>query len=269
MAPITQLTAEVATEFVTEAATEAATKAAQAAAQSASTNVGMFAGIANDFASGSIVLFILIAVLGYLIGSLNLSIVLSKSKGKDIRKMGSGNAGTTNTLRTMGISSAVMVLIFDIAKGCLVPLALIQMAEPNPWIVDNVCITMAYIYGVFAVIGHCFPIYYGFKGGKGIATALGALIVISPVATCIAVVEFLIMVVLFRYVSLGSIVAVINIPLFTYLLNIDIIDNRQRLMAATIAIALIALFKHMPNVKRLREGTESPLFGKKKKKETE
>ena len=228
-------------------------------------------GIIRDVSDvKTLVFFIVAALLGYLIGSLNLSIALSRSKGKDIREMGSGNAGTTNTLRTMGVGSAVMVLIFDIAKGCLVPLALILSAKWNPWFFYTTCYSAAYIYAVTAVIGHCFPIYYGFRGGKGIATAAGALLVISPVATSIAIVEFLIMVILFRFVSLGSIVAVINITLFTYLLNMDVITERERLMAATIAIALVALFKHLPNVKRIREGNESPLWGKKKdKKETE
>ena len=217
----------------------------------------------------TLLFFVAAALLGYLIGSLNLSIVLSKSRGKDIREMGSGNAGTTNTLRTMGKSAAVMVLIFDIAKGCLAPLALRLIAENlyaqnvANYMFCNDLLSMAYIYAVFAVVGHCFPIYYGFKGGKGIATAAGALLVISPVATGIAVVEFLGMVILFRFVSLGSIVAVINIPLFTYLLNMDVIKDRDRLMMATIAIAIIALFKHRTNVKRIRMGTESPLFGKK------
>ncbi len=213
----------------------------------------------------TLLLFIAAALLGYLIGSLNLSITLSRSRGKDIREMGSGNAGTTNTLRTMGVGAAVMVFIFDIAKGCLIPLALL-LTGPMSWMPLHIsaCESMAYIYAVMAVIGHCFPIYYGFKGGKGIATAAGALLVISPAATGIAIVEFLVMVILFRFVSLGSIVAVINIPLFTYFIYADVITSKERLMASTIAIALVALFKHRTNVKRIRMGTESPLFGKKK-----
>lgn len=214
----------------------------------------------------TLVFFVVAALLGYLIGSLNLSIALSKSNGMDIREMGSGNAGTTNTLRTMGVSSAVMVLIFDIAKGCLIPLALMLTAKWNPWFFYTTCYSAAYIYAVTAVIGHCFPIYYGFRGGKGIATAAGALLVINPVATSIAIVEFLIIVILFRFVSLGSIVAVINLPLITYLLNMNNICERERILAATVAIALVALLKHLPNVKRIREGNESPLWGKKKDK---
>ena len=128
-------------------------------------------GIIKDLTSINIVYFLAAALLGYLIGSINLSIILSKNKGKDIREMGSGNAGTTNTLRTMGKGAAAIVLLFDVLKGCLVPLFLI-IAGPKAWmpIFETTCLTMAYIYALFAVIGHCFPIYYGFKGGKGVLT---------------------------------------------------------------------------------------------------
>ena len=218
-------------------------------------------GIINDLTSINILYFILAAALGYLIGSVNLSIILSKGKGKDIREMGSGNAGTTNTLRTMGKGAAAMVLVFDILKGCLIPLVLILIGEKE-WmpVFHTTCDSMAYIYALFAVIGHCFPLYYGFKGGKGIATAAGALLVISPLATAIAIVEFVILMVLFRYVSLSSIVAVLNIVVFTALLY----PGEARLLAITIAIAVLAIYKHKTNIVRLRNGEESTMFYKKK-----
>lgn len=220
----------------------------------------MMQNIMNDLGSINLLWFILAAVLGYLIGSLNLAIVMSRGMGKDIREMGSGNAGTTNALRTMGKGAAAMVLVFDILKGALIPLLLILTAKDNPWIYIDTCKSMAGLYGLFAVVGHCYPLYYKFKGGKGIATAAGVLMVIAPISTLIALVVFVVMVLLFRYVSLASIVAVLNIPIYTYL----IYQGEERILAVTIAIALLALFKHRANVIRLREGTESPLFGKKK-----
>ncbi|MBQ8002041.1 MAG: glycerol-3-phosphate 1-O-acyltransferase PlsY [Clostridia bacterium] len=218
-------------------------------------------GIIRDLTSINIVYFLAAALLGYLIGSINLSIILSKNKGKDIREMGSGNAGTTNTLRTMGKGAAASVLLFDVLKGCLVPLFLI-IAAPKDWmpIFETTCLTMAYIYALFSVIGHCFPVYYGFKGGKGIATAAGALLVISPAATGIALVEFVILMVLFRYVSLSSIVAVMNIVVFTALLY----PGEARLLTITLAIAILAIYKHKTNIVRLRNGEESTMFYKKK-----
>lgn len=217
--------------------------------------------IIRDLTSINIVYFIIAAALGYLIGSVNLSIILSRGKGKDIREMGSGNAGTTNTLRTMGKGAAAMVFLFDILKGCLIPLVLIVIGS-KPWmpIYVSTCESMAYIYALFAVIGHCFPLYYGFKGGKGIATAAGALLVISPAATGIALVEFVVLMVLFRYVSLSSIVAVMNIVIFTALLY----PGELRLLAVTLAIAVLAIYKHKTNIVRLRNGEESTMFYKKK-----
>lgn len=231
---------------------------------------GMFTGIVRDVTSINIVFFIVAAIVGYLVGSLNLAIVMSRGMGKDIREMGSGNAGTTNTLRTMGKGAAVMVLLFDILKGALIPLVLRLVASTayysnGDYMLANMCLTMGYIYALFAVIGHCYPLYYKFRGGKGIATAAGALLAISTPATLMAIVEFAIILVLFRYVSLASIVAVINIPLFTYF----VAPGQLRLMTITICIALLALFKHRSNVKRLREGTESTFTLKKKKEKAD
>ena len=260
------------TELVTEIATELETVVSTPLAEAAplvekAADYGFFNGIVHDLTSINIFLFILAAIAGYLIGSLNLAIVMSRGMGKDIREMGSGNAGTTNALRTMGKGAAAMVLVFDILKGSIIPIVLRLFADSiyyssGNYLLANALLTMAYIYALFAVIGHCYPLYYKFKGGKGIATAAGALLVISTPATLMALVEFIIIVLLFRYVSLASIVAVINIPLFTYFTA----PGEMRLMTVTILIALLALFKHRSNVVRLREGTESPLFGKKKDK---
>lgn len=216
--------------------------------------------IIGDLTSVNAIYFLLAAIVGYLIGSVNLSIIISKSRGKDIREMGSGNAGSTNTLRTMGKGTAAAVLVFDILKGCLIPLIIVITAKTNPWIYESTCHSMAYIYAVFAVVGHCFPLYYGFKGGKGIATAAGALLVISPLATVIAIAEFVVLIVIFRYVSLASVVAAINVVVFTAL----ILPGEARLLASILVIVIIAVYKHKTNILKLRNGEESTMFYNKK-----
>jgi glycerol-3-phosphate acyltransferase PlsY len=190
------------------------------------------------------------ALAGYLIGSVNLSIIFSKMKGTDIRKMGSGNAGSTNTLRTMGKGFAAVVFIFDILKGFLPTFILCRLFMQN----------QACIYAFFAVIGHCFPLYFGFKGGKGVATAIGAVFALSVPTALMVLAEFVIVLLLFRYVSVASIVAAFNLPFFAYYFT----DNLL-LLECVCCIALIVIAGHKSNIIRVREGTENALFGKKKK----
>ena len=192
----------------------------------------------------------LAALAGYLIGSINLSIIISRLKGSDIRKMGSGNAGSTNVLRTMGPAFAAVVFLFDILKG-LVP-TLILMLTKN--------FEAAYVYALFAIVGHCFPLYFGFKGGKGVATAIGVLFAIDPVVALLVLIEFIIILLLFRFVSLASIVAALNLIAFTYFLH-----GFGLLLAVVFLAAVLVIAKHAPNVVRIREGSEKAIFGKGKK----
>ncbi len=189
------------------------------------------------------------ALAGYLIGSVNLSIIFSRLKGADIRTVGSGNAGATNTLRTMGKGFAAAVFIFDILKGFLPAFVLTKMFLTH----------QAYVYAVFAVVGHCFPLYFGFKGGKGVSTAIGALLAIAPQAAGLILIEFIVMLLLFRYVSLASITAAINAPFFAAHFSHD-----SLLLIAVVCIVLIVIFKHKANIIRIREGCENAVFGKKK-----
>ncbi len=199
------------------------------------------------------ILYVIIAALaGYLIGSINLSIVFSRTKGKDIREMGSGNAGTTNTLRTMGKGYAAIVFVFDFLKGFLPALILCKLDFA----------AAGYAYGLLAIVGHCFPIYYGFKGGKGVAAAIGVLLAIDTVPALIVLAEFIILVALFRYVSLGSIVAAINAPILTFF----VYRGNYILLAAVTLLALLVIVKHKENIVRLRNGEEKPIFGKKEHK---
>lgn len=193
---------------------------------------------------------LLSAAAGYLIGSVNLSIVFSRLRGKDIRSVGSGNAGATNVLRTMGKGFAAAVFVFDVLKGFLPAFLLMSRGKEYA----------ACAYAVFAVVGHCYPLYFKFKGGKGVSTAIGALCAIALPAAAMTVVEFVFVLLLFRYVSLASVVAAFNLPFFAYHFAGE---NAGAQILAVVCLALLVIWKHRANIVRIREGCETPLFGKK------
>ncbi|MEG0339510.1 MAG: glycerol-3-phosphate 1-O-acyltransferase PlsY, partial [Oscillospiraceae bacterium] len=159
------------------------------------------------------------ALLAYLLGSINFAIIISKlCYRKDIRTFGSGNAGMTNVLRTFGKGAAAATLIGDIAKGTVGVLFgrtifILISAESNP-------LYGAYIAAIFAVLGHLFPIYFKFKGGKGVSVATGALLAIEPTLIIALVVIFLIVFLCSKMVSLASVICAISYPLLTFVLNI-------------------------------------------------
>lgn len=219
---------------------------------------------------------IVILMIGYLIGSINLSIVLSKLMGKgDIREQGSGNAGTTNTLRVLGKGSAVLVLIFDICKAVIA----ILIAR---WLLNVTNITMdtnviAYTCGnllaaLGAILGHNFPIYYGFKGGKGIATSLGALLMIEWQIGLVCLIFALVLMIASRMVSLGSICTAILYPVLVWVMGEAFGTSFEAKLAYVIfavCIAALAIFRHRSNIKRLLNGTENKLWKTKKEKAEE
>lgn len=193
---------------------------------------------------------ILSAIAGYLLGSLNSSLIVGKFYGVDVRQHGSGNAGTTNTLRTLGKKAALFVLLGDIAKGFVAFLAgyLIYGGQLGGMFA-----------GTAAIVGHVWPVFFSFKGGKGVLTSLAVLLLIDwPIALGVFCI-FIIIVTITRYVSLGSIIAAALFPISAIMLgrNIEII-----LLSAV--IALLIIFKHQANIKRLHEGTESKFSLKKK-----
>ena len=200
---------------------------------------------------------ILFAILvGYLLGSVNFSIILSRMRYQDdIRRHGSGNAGMTNTLRTYGKWSAVLVLVGDAAKGFLAGWIGLELAGPA---------TM-YLAGLFAVVGHMFPIFFQFKGGKGVATAAG-FILYSNLVVCLALaVVFLLVVVLSRYVSLGSItVAVLYPPAILFMewglfWHAGMPWGNQLSLLCPFLMAALVLWAHRSNIRRLLAGTENKL----------
>ncbi len=193
---------------------------------------------------------ILSAVAGYLLGSLNSSLIVGKIYGVDVRKHGSGNAGTTNTLRTLGKKAAVYVLLGDIVKGILAYIA-------GYYIYGGQLGGM--LGGTAAILGHVWPVFFGFRGGKGVLTSLSVLLLIDwPIALGLLSI-FVIIVLVTRYVSLGSIVAASLFPVAAVVLGRSF---ETILFSALIAVLIVV--KHHANIKRLLDGTESKFSSKKK-----
>ncbi|HEY1434228.1 MAG TPA: glycerol-3-phosphate 1-O-acyltransferase PlsY [Thermoanaerobaculia bacterium] len=189
----------------------------------------------------------LLVGVGYLLGSVSFAVLLvRRATGKDIRTEGSGNAGATNVLRAHGKGLALAVAALDIAKGGAAVL-LVRLATADP--------RYAAAAGFAAVLGHVFPIYYGFRGGKGVATAVGAFAVLAPLATLVCVAAFVAVVAITRYVSLGSVVGLVLLPPVAG----GLFHAAGPVVAAAAATAALIVVKHRENLKRLAAGTERKL----------
>ena len=200
--------------------------------------------------------YILVALVAYLIGSINFAIIFSKKfAGFDLRERGSKNAGTTNVLRTVGKKAAILTLICDMLKG--VVSVLLAMLVAKIWTETDLEI-LKYLAGLMAIIGHTYPIYYGFKGGKGVATSLGVLLIVNPQIGLICLVFALTIMAFTRWVSLGSILAAILFPILT----IFMVDNMGAKIIS-ILIGALVVFNHRTNISRLNNGTENKLSLKK------
>ena len=215
---------------------------------------------------------LVIAIIAYLIGSINPSIILSKLLGKgDIRTQGSGNAGTTNTLRVLGKGPAALVLLIDVLKAVIAVLL-------GKWIITwgntaeaiKVCNDYALMAsGIGVILGHNWPIYYGFKGGKGVATSLGVILVIEWRIGLICLVFALTLILLSRMVSLGSISAAILYPVLVFILPGAAFNSKWLYLAFAVVLALFVLFRHKANIKRLLNGTENKRWKTKAEKKAE
>lgn len=211
--------------------------------------------------------YIIMGMIAYLIGSVNFSVLISKKvAGFDLREKGSGNAGTTNMLRTVGKGAAAITLILDILKGVAAIYAAIlygnivaKLAELQ---VDNSILVQ--IAGIFVIIGHTFPIYFGFKGGKGVATALGILLTTNYQIGLICLVFAIVLIILTRMVSVGSLAAAILFPVLTLFLESENFIVPGNYLVYSVIIALIVMFNHRSNIKRLLNGTENKISFKKK-----
>jgi glycerol-3-phosphate acyltransferase PlsY len=197
---------------------------------------------------------VLVVILAYLIGSIPFGYLLVRMKlGADIRESGSGGTGATNVSRRAGKLAGVLTLFLDAAKGALAVLLARSLLTEG-------ALSWPLALAAFAVIvGHIFPIWLGFRGGKGVATAVGVFLILEPLAIALSGIIFILIVVTTRYVSLGSILAAAAIPLFIWLLTRfyqPSPDGAVMLVFAT-AAALLIIFAHRSNLARLVKGTES------------
>ena len=206
--------------------------------------------------------YIIIVVIAYLIGSVNFSIIFSKKMaGFDVREKGSGNAGTTNMLRTVGKKAAALTLVCDILKGVIS--ILIAKLIGNIW--NNLdTALLVQLAGLFVVIGHTFPVFFKFKGGKGIATSLGVLLTANWQIGLICLVFALVLMALTQMVSVGSIVAAILYPVLTIFIHQNYIEDGNYVIFAII-LAVLIVFNHRENVKRILAGNENKISFKKTK----
>ena len=198
--------------------------------------------------------YILTAILAYAIGSIMSSVIISrKMAGFDVREKGSKNAGSTNMLRTVGKRAAILTLVCDVLKGVLA--ILLAMAIAKIAKLEN-AILLKYIAGFFAILGHTFPIFFEFRGGKGVATALGVLLMLNWKIGLICLIFALILMAITRIVSVGSILAAVLYPVLVIFFGIN---NNILVILMSVLIAALVIFNHRTNIKRLREGTENKL----------
>ena len=211
------------------------------------------------------VVYIIMAIIAYLIGSVNFSVILSKKMaGFDVREKGSGNAGSTNMLRSVGKKAAAITLICDILKGVVSIGIAILLGN----VIENMNRELLLqIAGIAVVTGHTFPIFFGFKGGKGIATSLGVLLTINWQIGLICLVFALILIALTKMVSVGSISAGILFPVLVAFINQNYIvptsNSNWSYLIFSIIIALLVIFNHRANVQRILNGTENRISFKK------
>ena len=205
---------------------------------------------------------IITAIIAYLIGSVNFSVILSKKMaGFDVREKGSGNAGTTNMLRSVGKKAAALTLICDVLKGVVA--ILIAMFIGWAFKVENQSL-LVQIAGIAVVLGHTFPIFFGFKGGKGVATSLGILIMSNWQIGLICLVFGVLLIALTRMVSLGSCAAAVLFPVLTLFITDNyIVSQGSGYLIYSIILAIIVLFNHRSNIKRIMAGNENRISFKK------
>jgi len=190
-----------------------------------------------------------IPIAAYLLGSIPFGLLLTRAFGRgDVRKVGSGNIGATNVARAAGLLAGVFTLVLDVAKGA----GAVLLAER----LSNDCATWMMIAAFAALLGHCFPVWLKFKGGKGVATAAGIFLVLSPLACVGALLLFLLVVMFWRYVSLGSVSAAAAMPLLIYSLWAPRHAPPVAVTIGSLAAAMLIIYKHWGNLQRLVEGTE-------------
>ncbi|ANA39475.1 MULTISPECIES: glycerol-3-phosphate 1-O-acyltransferase PlsY [Geobacter] len=186
---------------------------------------------------------LILTAVAYLVGSIPTGLLLARAFGVDIRVTGSGNIGATNVYRTLGRTVGIATLLGDCLKGLVPVLVAGKLGLADPWVAAV---------GLAAFLGHVYTVFLGFKGGKGVATALGVFLGVSPLSVLGALALFIGIVASTRYISLGSITAAAAMPFL-----VAAVERRPLLVGMTLIIAAIVIVKHRENIRRLREGTES------------
>ncbi len=202
--------------------------------------------------------YITISIVAYAIGSINFAVLFSrKFAGFDVREKGSKNAGTTNVLRTVGKKVALLTLVCDILKG--VAAILVAISAQIMWEGFDMFI-LKYIAGFMVILGHTFPIFFEFRGGKGVATAIGVLLMLNWKIGLICLVFGILIIAISKMVSLGSISAAVLFPVLTIFIQEDV---KLVGIVFSFLIALLVVFNHRSNIKRIKEGKENKLSFKK------
>ncbi|MGX4598707.1 glycerol-3-phosphate 1-O-acyltransferase PlsY [Faecalimicrobium sp. JNUCC 81] len=198
--------------------------------------------------------YIMIIIIAYLLGNISTSYIVAKRlTGEDIRTQGSGNAGSTNVLRTHGKKAGAMTFIGDVLKGIVA----VFISEMIAKIVGLDVVTAGYVAVVGVVCGHNWPAFLGFRGGKGVATSLGAMIAVNPIIALICLLVFIVIVAITKYVSLGSVVGIAMSPI------IMMFSKNQKGILVTLFLTISVIYTHRENIKRLLKGTERKIGQKK------
>jgi acyl phosphate:glycerol-3-phosphate acyltransferase len=211
---------------------------------------------------------IIALILAYLMGSIPSAVWIGKTLyGVDVREFGSGNAGATNTFRVLGKKAGLLVLTMDILKGWLAVVMAAFISEAPPQ--TSQFVDLQIVLGVAAVIGHIFPVFAGFRGGKGIATLFGVILAAHPLACLISLGVFLLVFLAFRYVSLGSITAAIAFPVAVITVFADRVV--PSMVIFSIMVAILVMITHQKNIERLirREESKMKLVTRRKQAEEE
>lgn len=193
-------------------------------------------------------------ILSYLVGSISGSLIMGKIKGVDIREMGSGNAGGTNAFRTQGFVFALSVVIIDVLKGFLSAkyISDLKLVNLPYWGNEELNLLLC---GIAAIFGHVYPIYHGFKGGKGAGAAMGMLIALAPVSLGIAILHWLGVLILTGFVGLGTMIAATSIPIYLYVS--DTYKNFDYYPMLSILLAVFIIFTHRSNIVRMINRNEN------------
>jgi len=208
-----------------------------------------------------------LCLLAYLLGSVPFGLLIARSRGVDIRQHGSGNIGATNVTRILGIGAGIMTFVFDFAKGVVATqlpplLAWAMSGNAQADAADNLWVQLGC--GVCVMLGHSYPVFLGFRGGKGVATGAGLVAGLAPLAAVLGFVVWLVTFLLSRYVSLGSMLAAATVAICGWIFYSPH-EPRYLLPAVLTVLSLLVILRHRSNIRRLLNGTESRFEGRRKK----